>query len=98
LENDVVAIPKPKKNKDRKYLNWVKEHDCIFGHSGPCDPHHLPHPKNQIRRSDDYNVIPLCRKCHIYIDTAAGKRAEKDLLTELLHKSKSLRGEYENNG
>ena len=66
-----MHYPKPKKNKDRKYLDWVKSKQCciktdsgihiIEDYGDPftwmIDPHH-------IDRSDDRSAIPMCRYHH----------------------------------
>ncbi len=60
-----MNIAKPKRVTDRRYLRFVKEHDCLartfMECAGPLDPHHV------ILVSlggSDYTTVPLCRKHH----------------------------------
>ena len=85
-------IPKPSKIKDKKYLKWIKEKKCVFCGHMPCEGHHLENG-NQTRRSNDHNVIPVCRRCHRFLHDYP--KAEKDVMDKLKTKAKELWGEYE---
>ena len=53
-----------KLEKNRKYLQWLKTHQCFWCNRPGVDPHHLT-IEGQTRRSRDAgNAIPLCRSCH----------------------------------
>lgn len=50
---------------------------------GVHDRHHLPSPLNERRRTRDI-VVPLCRKCHDWVQhTADGLRWERENLNWL---------------
>ncbi len=61
----MTAIPKPKRVTDRRYLKFVKEHDCLARYTmtceGPLDPHHV---MPVSLGGSDYTALPLCRKHH----------------------------------
>lgn len=48
----------------RRYLDWLKTFPCVACSSTRwIDPAHFgPHATAQ--KADDFNALPLCRKCH----------------------------------
>lgn len=48
------------------YMAAVKQLPCcICGAHGPSDAHHVIHGRYGSRKSSDFDVIPLCRSCHL---------------------------------
>lgn len=46
------------------YLAFVRGLDCVAcGAPAPVDPHHFG-PRGIAQKTDDYRVVPLCRRCH----------------------------------
>jgi len=75
-----VSCPKPRKIKDRGYLDWLKTQKCVMCRSLADDPHHLPRV-NTSRRSNDHDTIPVCRRCHDHIKDRPSW--EKGIMDEL---------------
>ena len=48
--------------KYKSYQEYVKAQSCILCGNGPVDKAHFPRTKK--RGGEDWQIIPLCRKCH----------------------------------
>ena len=51
----------------KKYLQWIREQDCMMCGTTPCDPHHIKGRGNFSgvgMKAPDLLVMPLCRRCH----------------------------------
>jgi 5-methylcytosine-specific restriction endonuclease McrA len=48
------------------YMAVVKSLPCaVCGAPAPSDAHHVIHDRFGTRKTSDFDVIPLCRKCHL---------------------------------
>ena len=59
-------IPKPKRIKDPKYLEWIKKRVCLCAYTwcgGDIVPHHIE-AGGMGTKCDDTKTIPLCAKHH----------------------------------
>lgn len=59
---------KPQIHRDAKYLQFVREQECLICHISPCDPHHVNQKGissgGMSLKISDYRTIPLCRLHH----------------------------------
>lgn len=56
------------KDRDPKYLEYIREHSCFFCNKPPrSEPHHIrgidKMPSMGMKPSD-YLTLPACRECH----------------------------------
>ena len=50
----------------RRHMRLVKELNCVIcNRSGPSDAHHCFHGRYSTAKATDWQVIPLCRECHL---------------------------------
>lgn len=56
-----LPIPKPGRQTDRRFLTFVREHDCVVCGRHEVDAHHLD---SRGSGGSDYSCVPLCRRCH----------------------------------
>lgn len=58
-----MVIPKPKRQVNRQYLDFVKSRPCVVVHEcmGPIDPQHI---KTVGSGGSDYMTVSMCRKAH----------------------------------
>jgi hypothetical protein len=62
----VLAIPEPRRVRDRDHVKSVAKQPCLICGRRPCDAHHLrfaQHPALGRKVSDEFTV-PLCRGHH----------------------------------
>ena len=66
IDKSVLALPEPKRKRDKQHLRFVAKQPCLVCGREPSDPHHLrfaqPHGLGQ-KVSDEFTV-PLCRAHH----------------------------------
>ena len=55
--------PKPKTSRDKKYLQYVREHPCVACGNPRTVAAHTGRGGERIKPSD-YSCIPLCATCH----------------------------------
>ncbi len=65
----MTAIPKPKRIRDAKYVDWIKTLPCLVKSTfclGDIDPHHVIPEGGGITggKVSDYRCVPLCRWHH----------------------------------
>jgi hypothetical protein len=62
----VLAIPGPRRHRDREHLRYVAKQPCLICGRKPSDPHHLRHmqPRALGRKVSDEFTVPLCRIHH----------------------------------
>ena len=85
-KEEMPGLPPPDKPSPvpSSYLEYCKEHGCIFHRGVRADMHHYPHTR--VMTDDDRKVIPLCRACHTqchstpWSEWAVGHRAVADFL------------------
>ncbi len=61
-------VPKPRAFRSKKYLAFVREHECCYCHAyPPSEAHHFGDKNSGIAmKPPDSTAIPLCaKKCHI---------------------------------
>ncbi len=80
----MTAIPKPKRIRDAKYVDWIKTLPCLVRSVyclGDIDPHHVIPEGGGITggKVSDYRCVPLCRWHH----DGANMRAEFERLFDI---------------
>ena len=55
--------PKPKTDKDPKYLAWVRKQPCVITGRTPCEAHHTETGGMGMKGSD-YSALPLYHTEH----------------------------------
>ena len=55
--------PKPKTDKDPKYLAWVRKQPCVITGRTPCEAHHTQTGGTAMKGSD-YAALPLYFEMH----------------------------------
>ena len=59
--------PKPKKYRNKKYLEFIRSHPCIICGNPETDAHHIrrqEYGSGTGTKPHDYVTVPLCRYCH----------------------------------
>jgi hypothetical protein len=73
----VLALPEPRRVRDRDHVRSVARHPCVVCGRLPCDAHHLRFAQSRAlgRKVSDEFTVPLCRghhrEVHRYGDEAA---------------------------
>jgi hypothetical protein len=66
INKALLALPEPRRVRDRVHLKWVANQPCLICGRRPSDAHHLryaQHPALGRKVSDEFTV-PLCRGHH----------------------------------
>ena len=66
IDKSQLAIPEPKRLRDRSHLKFVASQPCLICGRQPSDPHHLRFAQPRaldVKVSDEFTV-PLCRGHH----------------------------------
>jgi hypothetical protein len=66
LDKAVLAIPEPRRLRDKEHVKFVSRQACLICGRQPADPHHVrfaQHPALGRKVSDEFTV-PLCRVHH----------------------------------
>ena len=79
------------KDRDKKYLEYIREHPCFFCNAPPkSEPHHIRGidgmPSMGMKPSD-YLVLPACRSCH---DKDQGHKLDSDPVLNRWNKEKRM--------
>jgi ERF superfamily len=66
IDKSVLAVPAPRRYRDRDHLRHVAKQPCLICGRKPSDSHHLRYlqPRALGRKSSDEFVVPLCRIHH----------------------------------
>jgi hypothetical protein len=66
IDKSVLAIPEPKRLRDKAHLKFVASHPCLVCGRQPSDPHHLrfAQPRAIGMKVSDEFTVPLCRGHH----------------------------------
>ena len=56
-----MTFPKPIREVDERFLDFIREQPCCLCYRWPTDPHHLD---SRGSGGSDYSAVPLCRVCH----------------------------------
>jgi len=66
IDKSLLAIPLPRRLRDKAHLRFVAHQPCLLCGRLPCDPHHLRFAQSRglgLKVSDEFTV-PLCRAHH----------------------------------
>jgi hypothetical protein len=66
IDKGALALPEPRRLRDRDHLRYVAQHACLICGRTPCDPHHLRFTQSPAlgRKVSDEFTVPLCRGHH----------------------------------
>jgi hypothetical protein len=77
IDKSVLALPEPKRLRDKNHLRFVASQPCLVCGRQPCDPHHLRFAQARaigMKVSDEFTV-PLCRGHHRQLHQVGDERA-----------------------
>jgi hypothetical protein len=66
IDKSLLAIPEPRRLRDKIHLRFVAKQPCLICGRRPCDAHHLRFAQSRglgLKVSDEFTV-PLCRGHH----------------------------------
>ena len=66
VDKAVLALPEPRRVRDREHVKYVAQQPCLVCGRTPCDPHHLRFRQSRAlgRKVSDEYTVPLCRGHH----------------------------------
>src|SRR5262249_21967088 len=66
IDKSVLAIPEPRRLRDKVHVKWVSKRPCLICGRQPSDPHHLRFAQEPAlgRKVSDEFTVPLCRTHH----------------------------------
>jgi hypothetical protein len=66
IDKSALAIPTPRRIRDRNHVRHVAVQSCLICGRRPCDPHHLRFAQSRAlgRKVSDEFTVPLCRGHH----------------------------------
>jgi ERF superfamily len=66
VDKSVLAMPEPRRVRDRDHVRFVAKHSCIICGRRPADAHHLRFVQSRAigRKVSDEFTVPLCRGHH----------------------------------
>jgi len=66
INKSVLALPEPRRARDREHIRHVAKQPCLICGRRPSDPHHLRFAQSRAlgRKSSDEFTVPLCRGHH----------------------------------
>jgi hypothetical protein len=66
IDKSELALPEPKRLRDRHHLRFVASHPCLVCGRAPCQAHHLriAQPRALGRKVSDEFTVPLCPTHH----------------------------------
>lgn len=66
IDKSVLAVPEPRRYRNRVHLRFVAQQACLICGRKPSDPHHLgfTQPRALGRKVSDEFTVPLCRGHH----------------------------------
>ena len=77
IDKSALALPEPKRRRDKSHLQFVASQPCIVCGRHPSDPHHLRFAQPRalgVKVSDEFTV-PLCRGHHRQLHQAGNEVA-----------------------
>ena len=77
IDKSTLAIPEPKRRRDKSHLRFVASQPCLVCGRRPSDPHHLRFAQPRalgVKVSDEFTV-PLCRGHHRQLHQAGNEVA-----------------------
>jgi hypothetical protein len=77
IDKSQLAIPEPKRLRDKEHLKFVAAQPCLVCGRQPCDPHHLrfAQPRAIGMKVSDEFTVPLCRGHHRQLHQAGNELA-----------------------
>src|SRR4030095_6920372 len=77
IDKSVLAVPAPRRYRDREHLRHVAKQPCLICGRKPSDPHHLRHlqPRALGRKASDEFTVPLCRIHHRLVHRVGNEAA-----------------------
>jgi hypothetical protein len=77
IDKSVLALPLPRRYRDRDHLRHVAKQPCLICGRKPSDPHHLRYvqPRALGRKASDEFVVPLCRIHHRLVHRVGNEAA-----------------------
>jgi hypothetical protein len=66
IDKAALALPEPRRIRDRDHLRHVAQQPCLICGRQPCDAHHLRFAQSRAlgRKASDEFTVPLCRGHH----------------------------------
>ena len=66
VDKSVLALPEPRRVRDRHHVKFVAQQTCLVCGRTPCDAHHLRFTQSRAlgRKVGDAYTVPLCRGHH----------------------------------
>jgi hypothetical protein len=66
IEKSILALPEPRRLRDRVHLRFVAKQPCLICGRQPSDPHHLrfAQARGLGQKVSDEFAVPLCRAHH----------------------------------
>ena len=66
IDKSVLALPEPRRVRDRDHVKSVAKHPCLICGRQPSDAHHLRFAQSRAlgRKVSDEFTVPLCRGHH----------------------------------
>jgi len=66
IDKSVLALPEPRRVRDREHVRHVAKQPCLICGRRPSDPHHLRFAQSRAlgRKASDEFTVPLCRGHH----------------------------------
>jgi hypothetical protein len=66
IDKSVLAMPEPRRARDRNHVRSVAQHPCLICGRRPADAHHLQFVQSRAigRKVSDEFTVPLCRGHH----------------------------------
>jgi hypothetical protein len=66
IDKSVLALPEPRRVRDREHVRFVAQQPCLVCGRTPSDPHHLRFAQSSAlgRKVSDEFTVPLCRGHH----------------------------------
>ena len=66
IDKSVLALPEPRRVRDRDHVKFVATHPCLICGRRPSDAHHLRFMQSRAlgRKVSDEFTVPLCRAHH----------------------------------
>ena len=66
IDKGVLALPEPRRVRDRDHVRFVAQHPCLICGRRPADAHHIRFAQSKAlsRKVSDEFTVPLCRGHH----------------------------------
>jgi hypothetical protein len=80
---EILSGDKVQRLKDRKYLKWISEQNCLLCLTNPCQAHHLTFamPRGFSQKTGDQWAVPICYTHHHQLHTCG--KGEKQFWKDL---------------